>query len=165
MNNQRLPESIETERTYIRSVQPGDGKLIYDAVVESYEQFKLWLPWVGPNLTLEEYEKSCCMAYQQFLNNEDFRAIILLKDSNDLVGSVGLHNIKWNISQFEIGYWCRSSLQGKGLITEAVKALVDYVATYYKAKRIYLTTDERNISSQKVAERAGFIYEGTTSSR
>jgi RimJ/RimL family protein N-acetyltransferase len=161
MNNPKLPTIIETNRTYIRNVQPSDGKFIYDAVVESYEQFKTWLPWVNSNLTLETCEKSCCDAYQQFLNNDEFRGIIFLKNNHQCIGSIGLHNIRWEIGQFEIGYWCRKSLQGKGFIIETVSALVSYVIANYEAKRIFLTTDERNIASQKIAEKTGFLYEGT----
>ncbi len=44
ISNQTLPTLIETEGTYIRNVSAGDDHLIYDAVLEFFEQFKIWFP-------------------------------------------------------------------------------------------------------------------------
>lgn len=38
-----FPERIETERLYLRACLPGDGKIVYDAIQASIEDFKKWL--------------------------------------------------------------------------------------------------------------------------
>lgn len=157
----QLPESIETTRLLIRVARPGDGALFNEAVVESCEQLKPWLSWVYPLPTLTESEASCRRAYARFLLNEDLMALFIDKASGCLVGGSGLHNANWKLRQFEVGYWGRTRFLGKGLITEGVDALADHALEQLGANRVFLTTDETNIASWRLAERAGFQLEGT----
>lgn len=159
--NYKLPEYIETDMLYIRQAKAGDGKITYDAVMEDYEGFSKWLLWVNKKYSAETSENSHVEAYKEFLQNKELRMFIFLKDTDELVGSVGLHNIKWELNQFEIGYWCRKSMQGLGFMLEAVNSLVDFTFNHLGARRICLTTDEENVASQKFAKKCEFIYEGT----
>jgi RimJ/RimL family protein N-acetyltransferase len=76
------------------------------------------------------------------------------------VGGSGLHDADWELRQFEVGYWGRSSFSGKGLVTEGVRALTDHALEVLGATRVFLTTDTQNVPSWKLAERAGFELEG-----
>ena len=78
-----------------------------------------------------------------------------------MVGGSGLHDIDWELGHFEVGYWGRTSFGGRGLITEGVKALSCHALDHLGASRVFLTTDELNSASWRLAERAGFDYEGT----
>ncbi len=160
MSNQ-LPESINTPRLLVRVARPGDGPLFNAAIVESCEQLKPWLGWVSTPPTMQDSETSCRRAYARFLLNEDLMAFFILKESSTLVGGSGLHNVNWKLRQFEMGYWGRTDFVGKGLITEGVVALADHALQQLNASRVFLTTDEKNIASCKLAERAGFELEGT----
>jgi len=64
-------------------------------------------------------------------------------------------------SGFEVGYWGRTRFMGQGLVTEGVRALASHALTALGASRVFLTTDERNVRSWRLAERAGFELEGT----
>jgi RimJ/RimL family protein N-acetyltransferase len=61
-----------------------------------------------------------------------------------------------------VGYWLDQQARGKGVMTEAVKAVVQWARSEYGIKRLLLTTHPDNHASQRVAERAGFIRVGTT---
>jgi len=50
---------------------------------------------------------------------------------------------------------------GNGFISEAVAALSEYALEALQANRVFLTMDERNFASRRLAERVGFEYEGT----
>jgi RimJ/RimL family protein N-acetyltransferase len=156
-----LPEQIDTERLIIRVARPGDGSVFHAAIHESLDRLSPWLTWVTPPPTPEDSEASCRRAYARFLLNEDLMAFFFDKASGCLVGGSGLHDANWDLRCFEIGYWGRSSFAGQGLITEGVSALSDYALDSLDASRVFLTTDEANIASWKLAERAGFELEGT----
>jgi RimJ/RimL family protein N-acetyltransferase len=155
-----LPEQIESERLIIRVARPGDGAIFNAAILESIERLSPWLGWVTPAPTLEQSEASCRRAYARFLLNEDLMAFFFDKTSGYLVGGSGLHDADWELRHFEVGYWGHSNFSGHGLITEGVSALSDYALDHLNASRVFLTTDETNIASWRLAERAGFELEG-----
>ena len=156
-----LPESLQTERLHIRVARPGDGPAFNAAVLASLPDLAPWLGWVTPPPTLEQSETNCRKAYARFLLNEDLMAFFFLRQGGALVGGSGLHKADWIARRFEVGYWCRSGFGGRGLITEGVCALADHALQVLRAHRVFLTVDERNRRSWRLAERAGFRLEGT----
>jgi RimJ/RimL family protein N-acetyltransferase len=157
----QLPEQIESERLLIRVARPGDGLVFNTAIIESLEQLAPWLAWVTPPPTPAESEHSCRLAHERFLRNEDLMVFFFRKSDGRLVGGSGLHDANWQLRQFEIGYWARTSDAGSGLITEGVRCLAEYALTTLGAARVFLTTDDNNVRSWRLAERAGFQHEGT----
>ena len=71
-----------------------------------------------------------------------------------------MHRIDWNVPKFEIGYWLRRSLHGRGLMTEAVIGIKDFAFEHLNARRVEIRCDARNEKSSAVARRAGFDLEG-----
>jgi RimJ/RimL family protein N-acetyltransferase len=156
-----LPASVESERLVIRVARPGDGVMFHAAIAESHAELAPWLGWVSPAPTPAQSETSCRRAYARFLMNEDLMAFFLLKDGGVLVGGSGLHRVDWALRHFEVGYWGRTGWTGRGLLTEGVRALAEHALTALQASRVFLTTDDRNVASWRLAERAGFTHEGT----
>ena len=83
------------------------------------------------------------------------------KECGSLVGGSALHEINWKVGSFEVGYWGRTKFGGKGLITEGVRSLSEFALNELEASRVFLTTDEFNVASWRLAERAGYELEGT----
>lgn len=156
----RLPEKLTTEHLEIRVARPGDGAMFNEAILDSHDMLAPWLGWVSPRPTLAESEMSCRKAFARFLLNEDLMAFFILKSTGELVGGSGLHDADWKLRKFEVGYWGREKFRGKGYITEGVGALTDYALRTLKARRVFLTTDEKNTRSRKLADRLGFVLEG-----
>lgn len=61
-----------------------------------------------------------------------------------------------------VGYWLAGSARGRGLMAEAVAALIDWAAREYDISTLILTTHPDNRASQRTAIRAGFQPAGTT---
>ena len=156
-----LPEELHTPRLIVRVARPGDGAVFNQAIVESLDRLQPWLAWVTPVPSVADSEHTCRRAYARFLLNEDLMAFFFLKGTRQLVGGSGLHNANWDLRQFEVGYWGHSAFGGQGLVKEGVQALVRYALTKLCASRVFLTTDELNIASRRVAEQVGFQLEGT----
>ena len=157
----QLPESLHSERLLIRVARPGDGAMFNAAILESQADLAPWLGWVTPAPSVEKSEADCQAAHERFLRNEDLMAFFLTRDTGELVGGSGLHKANWTLRQFEVGYWGRTRFAGTGLMTEGVRALARHAMDALGANRVFLTTDERNLRSRRLAERAGFEYEGT----
>lgn len=155
-----LPETLETPRLLIRVARPGDGAAFHAAIAESHAELAPWLGWVTPLPTPAQSELDCRRAYARFLLNEDLMAFFFLKDGGLLVGGSGLHKADWTLRRFEIGYWSRTGHGGRGLMTEGVRALAEHALGVLRAQRVFLTTDDRNVASWRLAERAGFRLEG-----
>jgi RimJ/RimL family protein N-acetyltransferase len=83
-----------------------------------------------------------------------------LKGTGTLVGSSGLHRIDWEVSKFEIGYWCRTRFSGQGYATETVRGIAAFAFDALGVKRVEIRCDPLNRPSARVAERAGFHLEG-----
>ena len=158
--NHSLPEQIESERLIIRVARLGDGAIFNAAILQSRERLSPWLDWVNPAPSLEASEESCRRAYARFLLNEDLMVLFVRKSDGNLVGGSGLHDVDWSLRRFEIGYWGHQLFAGQGLITEGVSALANHALESLDASRVYLTTDDLNVPSWKLAERAGFELEG-----
>jgi RimJ/RimL family protein N-acetyltransferase len=155
-----LPDTIETERLVVRCARPGDGEAINAAVAETFDELHRWMPWCRAMPTLEESEEFSRQMHAKFLSREDFGFRFFERSSGSFAGSIVLHPRGWEVPKFEIGYWCRARFVGRGYVSEAVRALVDFAGGRLGAKRIEIRCDERNERSRRVAERCGFVLEG-----
>jgi RimJ/RimL family protein N-acetyltransferase len=155
-----FPDAFESERLIIRCPRPGDGAALNLAVLESLDQLRLWMPWADHAPTVDENEAFVRRAQARWLLREDLTLFLFLKETNAFVGGSGLHRISWEVPKFEIGYWCRSSVAGTGLITESTNAIAAFAFDALKARRVEIRMDDRNERSWRVAERCGFALEG-----
>ena len=155
-----IPKTIETERMILRAAKSGDGPASFEAVIESVNELKPWMPWVHPNPTLEGSIEFHTNAEAKWATRDMLDFQWHDKSTGKLIGKGGFHTIVWDVPKFEIGYWVRTSAAGKGYCTEAVGALVDFAKRDLGAKRLEICSDPRNARSRNVAERCGFILEG-----
>jgi RimJ/RimL family protein N-acetyltransferase len=155
-----IPESLETERLVIRAPLWGDGVKVNEAVKESIEELRPRMAWDQQIPSIDESEIGVREARLRFLERSDLRLYLELKNTGQIIGCSGLHDIDWNAREFEIGYWVRSSFSGKGFITEAVDAITNYAINDLNANRIQIRIDSQNIRSVKIAERPGFTLDG-----
>lgn len=159
-----LPGTIDTERLLLRVPRAGDGAALCAAVQESLpelRQFLGMLPWVANAPTVESSEARARTGAANFVLRSDLPFLVLDKLTGQLLGGAGLHRTVWATPKTEVGYWMRSSCAGRGHAREAVAALVHYAFTHMHAVRVELITDEANTASRRVAERCGFVLEGT----
>lgn len=61
----------------------------------------------------------------------------------------------------ELGYYIAEKYWGKGITTEAVKKVCDFIFANTDIIRIFAEPFAENVASCKVLEKAGFQYEGT----
>ena len=79
----------------------------------------------------------------------------------EFVGLVGLTHVSRRTRSGDLGYWLVSAAEGKGLVTRACAAMIDYAFTDLGLRRLEIKVAESNSRSRAVAERLGFTLEGT----
>lgn len=68
-----IPEGFESERLRIRAPQWGDEAAVNEAIKESMEQLRLWMPWAQNMPTIEESTSEIRCARLKFLERKDPR--------------------------------------------------------------------------------------------
>lgn len=156
----RLPQSLETPRLILRIPELSDAPLLNAAIEESFAELSAWMPWAAEPQSLEQTEIFCVTAREQWQKDVRYSVIMVRKDDGMIVGGTGYPYLDWAVPRFEIGYWCRTSLVGRGYVSEATRALALLAFDELAATRVELRMDDANENSWRVAERLGFELEG-----
>lgn len=95
-----------------------------------------------------------------FATKDDPVHIFAIEVEGKAVGSIGVHLQEDIMSKnAELGYWLGEKYWSRGIITKAVKQMVDFGFKTYDINRIFARPFGTNIGSQKVLEKAGFRLE------
>ena len=147
---------IETERLILRPFEQSDIDNFFEyASVEGVGEMAGWKHH-------ENKEKS--QSILDLFINEDKTFAIVLKENNKVIGSLGVeeYGMEQALSEFfdyngrEIGYVLSKDYWGKGLMPEAVKAVIDYLFNVQKLDFLTCGYYEFNNQSKKVQEKCGF---------
>ncbi|EJC6857661.1 GNAT family N-acetyltransferase [Vibrio parahaemolyticus] len=152
---------METKRLKLIPACLERAEEAHQAVVRSQKALEVYLPWVPHVLTLEAMIEGTEKAIANFENfEEELRYYIIEKESDRLLGAVGLMIRDPDVPSFEIGYWLDDAAVGNGYVAEAVLAVERYAFDDLGAKRIAIHADSTNQKSRAVAERCGYEFEG-----
>lgn len=80
--------------------------------------------------------------------------------SGEIIGTVFIKNLDWNIPKGEFGFFIDKNYERKGIITKSISFIIDYCFHTMGLNKIFMRIAEDNISSRRVAEKNGFIVEG-----
>lgn len=87
--------------------------------------------------------------------------VVILKETNQLVGTTRLFNIDFNQKACEIGStWYGPRFRRTFVNSDCKFLLLQFCFEEMRFIRVQLKTDERNIRSQKAIERMGAVKEG-----
>jgi RimJ/RimL family protein N-acetyltransferase len=149
------PEQIETERLILRKPRMDDAPAVFTGWVQDPEvtHFLIW----RPHEDIGQTESMLTRAIAAWDGDVRFPYMITLKASGDVIGMIEL---RIEGHRVELGYVMNKSFQGKGYMTEAVRAIIIWAFQQPNIYRVYATTDVENIASQRVLEKAGMQREG-----
>ncbi|WP_439855878.1 GNAT family N-acetyltransferase [Pseudomonas yamanorum] len=151
-----LPTTLQTARMSLVAPDVALAEKLADALNASYALHRRFLVWSKPHWTLEDTQESLQRAAKDFDAPVGEKRYFLLSrdDPQALVGCIGLLPLADEIHSFEVGYWGNQAHAGHGLMREALTALVLQLSGH----TLRLTTSSANISSQRLAEAAGFEW-------
>jgi ribosomal-protein-serine acetyltransferase len=151
---------IETPRVLLMPVDVGDGPELWEAVDGSRWHLERWLPWVPFNATPEASLRYAEASALDWDAGRAVRFAIRDRATRALLGVVGLDACIHLHRSCELGYWLRLEATGRGLMTEAAKACVDFAFGRMGLHRIRCAAATDNAPSLRVISRLGFRFEG-----
>ena len=86
---------------------------------------------------------------------------IVLKELGEVIGTISVVEMNDDIDIVHIGYCIGRAWWHQGIMSEALKAVMDYFFDTVGARRIESRHDPRNPHSGMVMKKCGMIYEGT----
>jgi ribosomal-protein-serine acetyltransferase len=138
----------------LRRYELGDFDQLWEAVEEERDRIGRWMPWVeGATEDVERAWLAGVVADEQGLGGG------ALWSGDGFLGGTGLVPDQFGVTG-EIGYWIRSSHEGRGLVTAACRALIDIGFRELGLHRIVIRAGVENHRSRAVPERLGFTFEG-----
>lgn len=141
----------------LRILEEWDIEELHQLIDRNREHLRQWLPWVDDQ-SVEESRSFVQRSLQQYMDNECFNLGIRYR--GQLAGVIGYHTINWPSRMVEIGYWLGAEFEGKGLMTRACRALVDYAFEKLLLNRVEILCATGNARSRAIPERLGFTQEG-----
>ena len=141
----------------IRPLEAGDAPELY-ALVKANPDLEEWMPWAAEQ-DLAATERFIADAEKQLQSDDGFQAAIA--PDGPIVGVVGFHSVDRVNRNTSIGYWLASSARGRGVMTIAVRALVDHAFGEWNLHRIEIHCAPGNHRSRAIPERLGFREEAT----
>jgi ribosomal-protein-serine acetyltransferase len=156
------PARIETERLILRGYAAGDGPVLYLASqrnrthLQRYESGNVLMEIASR----EEAEIAAREMHAGWTNRSYFFLGAFEKGTGEFAAQVYIGPVNWELGEFEVGYIADVEHEGKGFVTEAVKAALRFIFTRLEAHRVTIRCSESNLRSQRVAERCGFVKEG-----
>lgn len=140
----------------IRPLEEGDAADLYALIEENRHHLAQWMPWAADQ-DLAGTERFIAEAEQQ--RNEKNGIQAKIAPAGKIIGVVGFHRVDWVNRNTSIGYWLAGHAQGKGTMTGAVSALVDYAFDEWRLHRVEIHCAPGNHRSRAIPERLGFREE------
>ena len=149
-------QNIETERLLLRRIDKNDVDEVL--ALRSNPQTMKYIPRPLAK-SREDALEHIAMIEDKIVNNTGINWGISLKGNPKIIGIIGHYKISPENHRAEIGYLSLPETNGKGYMSEAIKAVVAYGFQQMNLHSIEAIIDPENIASEKVLQKNGFIKE------
>jgi ribosomal-protein-alanine N-acetyltransferase len=151
---------LETERLVLRKLEKVDAEPLFYGLRNQPE----FLYYTNKKkITLEEQLENFNSIEEKYENLEYYNWVIVLKETGDLVGMINFHVENRNDS-VEFNYAIDNRFWGRGIMTEALRAVTKFALEEMKVNRIQGGCVVENNASRRVIEKCGYEFEGVLKS-
>ncbi len=156
----RGTQSIETERLLLRRFSADDADAMYRNWASDPEVTR-FLTW--PAHSSVAVSRAVLDAWVSSYSQENYYqwAIVLKEHGSDPIGSISAVNMNDDVAKVHIGYCLGKDWWHRGIMSEALKAVMGFFFDEVGANRIECRHDPRNPRSGMVMKTCGMKYEGT----
>ena len=154
---------ITTERLLLRLATKEDISKILAYYTENKTYLTPFYPlWPVDFFTQEYWHTQVENNYLEFINDLSLKLFIFpRKNSTRIIGLINFRNFVRGSAQFcYVGYNLAEAEQGKGYMTEALNAAIQYVFQELNMHRIMANYMPHNQRSGNLLKRLGFVVEG-----
>jgi len=143
---------------HLRLLEESDADELYALMDRNRAHLERWMPWVPATRSPEDSLAFIRTTRRQIADNDGL-SLAIVRDGA-IAGTAGFHAVDWANRSTTIGYWLSADEQGRGTMTEAVRALVDHAFGGWGLERVVIEAAVANARSRAVPERLGFREEG-----
>lgn len=150
------PRTFATPRLRLRPPAPGDAAAVFASYARDPEVTR-YVSWrAHPTIAVtRKFLADYCVAGRT--RGDVFSWLITLAEGGDVAGMIDLRPVTTRV---EVGYVLARRYWGRGLMTEAVGAVVDWAIAQRDVQRVWAVVDLENLASQRVLEKVGMEREG-----
>lgn len=153
-----MPTELTAGRVVLRRTREDDAAALAEAVKDSLDHLRPWLPWATADAaSLAAQRERCRQAHQRWRDDKEYIYVAWLSDGA-VAGCYGVHR-RVGPGGVDIGYWTHVAHTGKGYATGAVRALTPHALRLPGVERVEVHCDETNTSSAAIPKRLGFRLE------
>jgi len=158
--NKRPNELVEHAPVTLRRLRAEDAGALFDAVTESLDELRPWMPWAADygRASAEEYLAGSVRDWDEG-TAYNYAIATVVPGGSALAGIIGLMS-RCGPGGLEIGYWVRSAYTGRGLATAATAALVGQAFGLPGVDWVEIVHDELNVASGQIPRKLGFTETG-----
>jgi ribosomal-protein-alanine N-acetyltransferase len=153
-----FPE-LETKRLVLRRMTPADAEfyLRHFSDPDIVELTAFDAPQTIEKATQELLE----FCIRPFEENKGIRWGIALKGETELAGTIGYHQwVKTSGYHARVGYDLTPAHRRRGIMTEALEAVLRYGFEMMRLNKVEACTDTRNVPSIRLLQKLGFHQDG-----
>ena len=155
------PDSLHVGEYVVRKYEIADAQALVDAVTESSEHLRPWMPWMKfEPQTVAQREVLIKTWSDSWDTCTEFVMGIFLDDR--VVGGTGIH-LRGDVNTVDIGYWVHVDYIGKGIATQVAGALTETAfALWAEIDTVEIHHDQANEASAAVPRRLNFEHVETS---
>ena len=151
---------LEFENYYIDTIHEKYTWRICDFCVTNAERLQRFFPGtLKQNLTPELSKYFVETKVKQFQSKEEFLFVLKEKENHAVIGLIYLKDLDWNKKQGELAYAIDYKAEGKGYISDSVKAISNWALNELQLRTLKIITHKTNTGSVRVAEKCGFTWQ------
>jgi [ribosomal protein S5]-alanine N-acetyltransferase len=154
--------SINTDRLLLRKIQPGDAEALF-TILSDEEVMQFY--GHEPHRSLDDTRELIKQMHTDYANQKALRWGITLKGEDRLIGSCSFHHFDSDFHRAETGYELNRTFWGKGIMIEAMSAILNYGFTELRLNLVEAIIDIANERSKSLLLKLGFMYEGNLRQR
>lgn len=153
---------LETERLILRKFKIEDASGVFNnwATDPETNKYLSWNLHKDVNETKEIIEK-----WISEYANGSYNWIVELKDTKEVIGSIGEQGKNLKHKTISLGYCYGSKYWNKGYASEALKRVIEYLLSEQDFYLVEANHRSSNPASGRVMQKAGMKYDGTLRER
>lgn len=147
---------LETERLILRRITLEDAPEMFSLRSNADAMKHICRPLQN---SIEEARAQIFKINEMVNFNEGIAWALCLKTQKTMIGTLSFHRIQKEHYRAEIGYMLHPDFWRTGIMSEAVKAIIDYGFSELKFHSIEAHIDPFNTASEKVLQKFKFVKE------
>ena len=149
---------LETERLVLRATSVTDAEQMYNNWASDPEvtKYLLWPPHASVEVT-RGFLAQCDKENEKL---DYYNWGMVAKETGQIIGTCGTVGLDEANHSIELGYCMSRTYWGKGIMSEAVAAIIKHLFNTIGFNRVTARHDPNNPASGRVMQKCGMIFEG-----